>query len=77
MLVQILKPSEPCDISNPSRISNNGITSFKTCHAVLCHSNDNNDRATANKLDITTSSTAKNCNDCIIAKEKQKAIDLK
>ena len=59
----------------PVQISKSGKTAFKTCHSVFCHTNDQNTRATAKKLGINTSGTAKNCPDCAISKAKQKTIN--
>lgn len=59
----------------PAQLTTSGINSFKYCHEVLCHTNNNNTCATAQKLGINAKGTAKNCIDCKVAKAKQKAIN--
>ena len=80
ILARILKPAElktrttKQERAMPSKISKSGRTPSKTYHTVLCHTKDQNTRATARRLVINTSWTARNCLDCAISKAKQKAI---
>ena len=84
VIAGILKPAEPKqhhDKMNPEhalpaqQLTTSGNNSFKRCHQIFCHTNDNNTRATAQKLGIKAKGTAKNCIDCKMAKARQKAIN--
>ena len=55
VLAGILKPAEQkqiYDIAIPAQLKENNKNSYRYVHDVLCHTNDQNTRATAKKLKI-------------------------
>ena len=68
-----MKPAKLNEIANPV-LSTKTKQSLEHVHDVLCHPNEERTRATAKKLGIEVSGKCSNCEDCAMAKAKQKTI---